>query len=385
MKKRVNGKIVDIQGYLDLFLLAGEGVALNRRASSLVRNTIEEKSELVRDIVNEYNDILLSLVYPLNMIEEEIKYMTIAIALHDRLQQKYGELQMQVARHIKIEVEPDRILKLLAGTWAIEETDKSYTPTELELDSYSSAVGYKEYKWALSKLVKHQSTKDFYKEVMGSFLAACKGESFVLNWELEHILDFGYIPQRVEIPENKIEDIDTGMEYYLDIYSAGQRETSDTVLKIVSSKSGGVSSSVEKKRIKVYNFEVYGKNLSDSRNNNRTEKQPKAQEKGFSSVFEVLLAEGIEEDRVTQIKYRGIISQNQIIFEVNNELYIAPFDIYERPKRLVSNVTLYGFESGRIYMMKSERLSSGITKEGIYSYEVSQKKARICKIQFNSN
>ena len=54
MKKRVNGKIVDIQGYLDLFLLAGEGVALNRRASSLVRNTIEEKSELVRDIVNEY-------------------------------------------------------------------------------------------------------------------------------------------------------------------------------------------------------------------------------------------------------------------------------------------------------------------------------------------
>lgn len=383
MKKRVNGKTVEIDEFIGLFHLAGEGVALNRRASSLVRNTIENRSEFVRDIVNEYDRILNDLVFPLNMIEEGIKYMTIALVLKERLREKYGEVQMQVGRSICIEVEPDTTLRLLAGTWAIEETQNTYKPTELELDSYSYDTGYKEYKWALDKMLNNESTKGFYKEFMGDFLNACKNEQFILDWELEHMLDFGYVPEQVELPENKLEDIDNDMEYFLDIYSTGQRETNDTMLRLVVSKDGS-KASMEKKKIKVYNYEVYGKKLTDAKGGNKTEKVQGAQGKGFSSVFDVLLTDGISDDIVTQLKYYGIISQNQILFEVNKEVYLAPFDSYAPPKRLISNVSLYGFESGRVYVSKTERQHYGVTKETIYSYELATGKARICRTKYTA-
>lgn len=381
-KKKVNGKVVPI-GNLDLFLLAGEGAALNRRASSLVKDTIADKSKLVKDTVEEYNNILGALVYPLNMIEEEIKYMMIAEVLSKRLQDKYGAVQMQVKKSICIEVEPDKCLRLLAGTWAIETTDSTYKPTNpITIEAYADALGYTEYKWALEKILAGESTKDYYKEFMGEFLQACRNEDFILKWELEHILDFGYIPQKLSLKENKLIDYENRIEYNLDVYSTGRRETNDTVLNIRIGANGS-DTSLEKKKIKVYNFEVYGKNLDNV--NNRIEKIQGAQSKGFASVYDVLLTEGITDDIVTQIKYCGVISQSQIIFEINREIYIAPFDEYNEPKRLVSNVKLYSFEGGRIYMVKREQKAPNVWQENLYSYNIMEEKARLCRISFTTD
>lgn len=380
MKKQVNGKVVDVD--TQLFLCAAEGEALNRKASSLVQNTIESRNDFVRDIVSTYNDILSSLVYPLNMIEEEIKYAVISLVLKERLKDKYGDVQMQVGSFIKIEFEPGRILKLLAGTWAIEATNQTYIPSQIDMLAYSKDIGYKEYTWALQRLLNNEDTQDFYRVFMSNFLRACKGEKFVLDWELQHILEYGYVPEQIEIPENKIIDIDEGVEYFLDIYCTGRKETDDTVMRVQISPNREIQSSLEKRRIKVYNFEVYGKKLTDLKNGNRTEKISGAQSKGFSSLFEVLLLEGINDDLITLLKYRGIVSQNQLLFEVNNEIYLAPFDIYSKPTRLISNVKLYGFESGRVYVSKTVRTRPGIAKESIYSYELGTGKPRICRTRF---
>lgn len=379
MKKKVNGTVVDI-GNLELFLLADQGNALCRKASSLVCDTIENESELVRDIVQEYNSIVSKLVFPLLNIETEIKYVTIAEILRHNLKDKYGIIEMDVKDYIAIEVEPDTILKLMGQTWGIEATSDSYRKrARVCLDDYSNDDGYLEYKWVKDQLMQGKGTDGYYKEFMGDFVKACKGEDFLLRWELSHILDFGYLPEETQLVERSIIDFDSMLSYSLDIYAVGTRKTSDTLLKVTVGSDGKASTSMENKEVKIYNFEAYVKSLTAL--NNRIEKVKNSNTSGFASIFEQVLGEGIGTGTVNEVSYKGVIIGDQIVFELEKSIFICPFNSYEVAKRLLCNVQFYGYSDNTIYVKKRERKASKVWRETIYSYELETAKARLCRIQ----
>lgn len=382
MRKKVNGSVVDIKN-IDLFKLAYEGKLLNKKASSKVKDTIENKSELVKDLVNTYSNILDSLVFPLNMVETSIKYTMIAIVLKERIKEKHGEIPMQVDTSICIEVEDGRILRLLAGTWSIESTPGNYRiTTNINLEFFRGQIGYDEYKWACDKLLESEeaNTKDFYDVFMSDFIKACKGQDIVLKWELSRILDFGSVPSAAYITPNRITDEENNIQYYLDVYCTGKKETNDSVLSFTRDKSGLPTMATEKRKIKVYNFEVYAKSLENI--DNKTEKMQGSCD-GMGSIFDVLLSEGIEDERLTDITYTGIVADDILLFEVNKEIYMSTFKSYERPKRLMSNVNIYALDAGRVYVKRKKKLYSGVYEETIYSYELDSGKARLCKISFS--
>lgn len=380
MKKKVNGVVVDINN-IELFKLAYEGKLLNKKASSKVKDTIEDKSDLVRDLVKTYCDILDSLVFPLNMVENVIKYTMIALVLKHRMEDEYGDIQMQVDTSICVEIEDGKILRLLAGTWAIESTPSSYKVTRnMSLDFFKSVPGYKEYKWAYEKLLNDEDTSDFYTEFMSEFVNACKSQDIVLKWELSKILDFGYVPKQALLVNNKITDLDRNMQYNLDVYCTGRKETNDNVLNIITDSNGLPVMETEKKKIKVYNFEVYEKGLD--RVNNQT-KKVEIECLGMGSLFDILLSEGIDDENVSNISYTGLVEDNILLFEVNKEIYISTFKEYTKPQRIISNVNMFAFESNRLYVKRRKKLYSGIYEETIYSYELNSKKARLCKIGFS--
>lgn len=380
MKKKVNGVVVDIDN-IELFKLAYEGKLLNKKASSKVKDTIEDKSDLVRDLVKTYCDILDSLVFPLNMVENVLKYTMIALVLKHRMEDEYGDVQMQVDTSICVEIEDGKILRLLAGTWAIESTPSSYKVTRnMNLDFFKSVPGYKEYKWAYEKLLNDDDTSDFYSEFMSEFVNACKSQDIVLKWELSKILDFGYVPKQALLVKDKITDLDRNMQYYLDVYCTGRKETNDNVLSIVTDSNGLPVMETEKKKIKVYNFEVYEKGLD--RINNQT-KKVEIECLGMGSLFDILLSEGIDDENVSNISYTGLVEDNILLFEVNKEIYISTFKEYTKPQRIISNVNMFAFESNRLYVKRRKKLYSGVYEETIYSYELNSKKARLCKIGFS--
>lgn len=382
MKKKVNGKVVEINN-IGLFKLAYEGKVLNKKASSKVKDTIENKSELVKDLVNTYHDILDSLVFPLNLVESSIKYTMIALVLKDRVKEKHGEIPMQVDTSICIEIEDGKILRLLAGTWSIESTPGTYKVSRnLNLDLYKGQTGYDEYVWAYHCLSEDKDTKDFYNVFMSDFLNACRNQELVLKWELSRILDFGTVPNEAYLSVDKITDEDTNKQYYLDVYCTGRKDTNDNVLSFTTDSSGVPIIATERKKVKVYNFEVYSKSLDNI--NNRTEKENTNCD-GMASVFDILLSEGIDDDRISNIHYTGLVNDDTLIFEVNKEIYISTFKEYKKPERLMSNVIIYGYDSGRVYVKRRKKLYSGVYEESIYSYELSTKKARLCKIGFSLN
>ena len=101
-----------------------------------------------------------------------------------------------------------------------------------------------------------ESLRDFYQVFMKEFYEACNGEPMLLKWELAHILDFGYVPKQLNFKDNRIIDLNTGCEYFLDIFSAGKREVSENIIVI---RVGGDKSGydIKKKTANVYDFEVY--------------------------------------------------------------------------------------------------------------------------------
>lgn len=381
MKKLVNGKAVEIDN-IDIFKKSFEGIILDKKASSAIKDTIENSSDLVKKCIKAYSKFNDQLPFPLFSIETDVKYAIIANYILSEVPELTKD-NISINNCIYIRVEAKKVLKLMYHTWAIEsETDQFLENSGLDLDKYETELGYKEFKWGLEKVKKGEELKDFYEVFMPKFLKACNNEDFILKWELNHILDFGKVPKEIEIEENRIINLETNYQYFLDVFSKEERKSKDSVMQIVI-KNGRSKVNNINKLVKVYDFDVYGKAIGtgilDKKMENKIEKR---QVDGMASLFETILIFGIDTNNVENIKYRGIIDNDMIIFEIDKNIYECKFSTYTRANLIANNVSIYSYEYPRIYMKKSKRLESGVFEDTIFAYNILEKKARLCKITF---
>ena len=374
MKKRVNGKVVDIKN-IELFKLGYEGQLLNKRGISKIEDTIENKGILVKDAVTKYREYLKKLVFPLNMIEEPIKYTMIGMLLQKELD---SQIIICIGDGLLLKINEDVQLHMVAGTWSIEAlTIESKKPFKLSLDVFEDTVGYKEYKWAYEQLSLGLDTSDYYKEFMPDFVAACNNKDIIIRWELSRLLDFGTIPKQQNFADCKIVDYNDNREYTVDIYCSGKREVNNNIYTLIQ-KQGKTLLDVSKEKKDVYNFDLYEKSLNTT--NNKTKKVDGPE--GLASVFDAILLNGLSDDGLKFYTYRGFMKDSYLIFEVNRNIYISDIHRYTGVKKLISNVTLYALENNRIYVTKRNRLDSGIFENTLYSYDLIDTKVRLCRISF---
>ena len=193
MKKLVNGKVINIDN-IELFEKGFEGLVLNKKASSDVKDTLDSDNELVRKCVNAYNSVINTLPFPLFAIESNCKYAFIANYILNKVEDLKAE-DIFINECICIKIEEKKQLKLMYKTWAIEKyTGKPDTAKTVNLDQFKNEPEYKEMQWCYNKLVNNESIGTYYKEFMKTFIDACNCSSMTLNWELKNILNFGYVP-----------------------------------------------------------------------------------------------------------------------------------------------------------------------------------------------
>jgi len=375
MKKRVNGKVVDIRN-IELFKLGYEGQLLNKMSISKIEDTIENKGILVKTAVTKYREYLSKLVFPLNMVEEPIKYTMLAMLLKKDLENQI----ICISDGIVIKLDDTVQLHLVAGTWSIESlTIKAKRPIDLSLEIYAEEVGYKEFLWAYEKLANNESTVDFYKEFMPDFVKACNGKDMIIQWELSRLLDFGTIPKKQSFGINKITDFEEKKEYSIDVYCSGKREINSNIYTLMN-KGGKTILDVSKEKKDVYNFDIYEKGTSSV--NNKTKKVDGPE--GLTGVFDAILINGLSEDGLREYSYRGFIKDGYILFEVGKNIYVSDLYHYNGVKKLISNVELHAIENNRLYVNKRKKLLSGIYEETLYSYDLVDNKVRLCRITFSA-
>lgn len=381
MKKKVNGKVVDIKN-ISLFEKGFEGLALDRKASSNVKDTLDGESDIVKVCVDTYNTMINSLPFPLFAIESDCKYVFIANYMLNKISELKKEDVLVDKASILIILDRNKALRLVYKTWAIEKRKSEENSVSLTLDDYKNEVEYNELKWCYDKYMNGEKLGDYYKTFMGEFMAACNNNPMVLNWELNNILQFGYVPDEMVIDKNRIVNVVNNYEYFLDVFCSGKAKSDDKVVDIYVGKGGSFKTSTKNKLVKVYDFEVYGK-LRGSKTAERENKIEKKQFDGMGSVFNEIVRAGVSDDKVEEVVYHGIMDGDTILYEIGNRLYQCSTSKFTQNSELIaSRISIYSYESGRLYMKNSTKLPSGVYKDCIYAYDSTTKKARLCKTSF---
>jgi len=392
MRKCVNNVVVDVKA-IELYEKAFEGIILNSQAISTIENTIENANKLVKFIVEAYNDFHSKIPSPLYAVETNMKYVVLAKYIMNRIDQS-DELRGSVSVEdialndcIYIKIEEDKVLKLIYKTWAIEALQDQFEDnSSLDLEDYVNEVGYEEFIWFYEQMISGSEDIDlneYYNVFMKEFIDACKHIPTVLNWELNRILDFGRIPKQMKFEKNRIVNLDTRYSYFLDIYLAGTRKSNQKNLSIVISNN---RSKIEEsaKIVDVYDFDVYGKSIDSGLLSKKDEnKIEKKDIDGMVGVFKILLNTASELGKgIENIEYHGIVDDDSIIFSINNNVYSCDFNKSADIKILARNVEIHGYESNRLYLVRAEKLKSGVIKEKIYAYNIRSEQLKVCKIQF---
>lgn len=376
MRKLVNGQVVDIQN-MELFEKAAEGAALAKKAVSRIDTRITADSDNVNECIKIYEVIYKAMPFPLYCIETVIKHAAIACLIKQYARHKYSmwiddELCICIDEKSKIAV------KLIGNTWGLVKVDKiKEDNTDIEL--YANEVGYAEFKWFINNV--RRGTGNFYKEFMPEFVEACKGEEIILKWELANILTFANVPDEIKLPNNKIIDIESEAEYQLDIYPNGQKNTGEVEQIIRISINEESSFRIKNKSIRVYEYDAYVKNTSLGVNGDSA-KLRKTDVVGLNNLFLTLCGIKMSNDNIEFSTYRGLIADGNLVYEIDNRIYICKAYKKSEPIELARGSTIVGYDRGVLYIKKQTLLEAGVKKEAIYSYTASSGNIRICKIQF---
>lgn len=377
MKKLVNGKVIDITN-IELFKLAAEGMALQKTATSSTSDGIacEINSVLVRKYLKQYDLFFKYMPYPLYAIESDIKYATLGNFIKGLAKEKI-HIWVKNGLHIRLDNETGMTLRFINNTWSIIY-DKSTHEDNTSMELFKDCIGYKEYNWVLKKVINKESTSEFYREFMPKFMEACNYQPMVLKWELENILTFSSIPNRIEFKQNRIININSSEEYQIDIYCSGVAET-DEVINTWSLDPNNLGSSTRKKSMKLYDFDTYIKNIEDTKTKGKISKTDMI---GLQTMFIELcnVKNGMELKEFPD--FTGAIMDTSLVFVINKRLYIAKSNRLVEANDIAHGVELYTLEKGKVYFTKSKRINEKVSEDALYCYSIKDNNVRLCKIMY---
>lgn len=384
MKKLVNGAVVDIKN-IELFEKALEALAVGRKVTN---STLDISNLIIGDTlkyVSKYSQIYESLPYPLNALDDDIKYNAIA----DILRAEFTGIDTWVNGGLSVKLDGNKILRFINNTWGIELEDEHNTNSfgETRLDNFKDRTGYLEYKWAVQRIIDGKDTSSFYTTFMKDFIEACKSQPMLLKWELSNILNFGSVPTKLELYTNRIYELFENNLYSLDIYTKGMRKTDESRQVWDLTKQSTGEPEIKHKYIKSYNFDVYKKelNLTEDQVKPNKDKIYKTENMhGMTSMFLTLIGIKTAGNNNNFEDYTGIICDNNLVYEINNRIFIAKATQYKEPKEIARGVTIHSYDRGLVYLVKKLRVSNDIDKESMYAYNLNDNSMRLVRIIFKS-
>lgn len=387
MKKVVNGKIVEIPN-IDLFILAAEGLAIENFTANRVSSKVGINSKEMNRIIECYEVLVKSIPYPLYAVDIELKYVIIGKMIKkmiDRDNKNTNKIWVDTGLWISLENE-NKAIKFINTTWSIENITEDKLGDivdidDINLENYSNTVGYEEFTW-FKEVVENRKNANFYNKFLPQFIKACNYDESILKWELMNILNFGNVPNELELPINTIIDMDKNRELTLDIYFDCEVDTEEkeTVLSYCNGKTE--FKGINHKKMKIYQYDVYEKYL-DSENSKKTKVRTKPE--GTVSLFQTLtsIKEANGDEKFST--FSGIACDNNLIYCIDNRVLVTKLYKYVEPVEVARGVSLYGYSKGIIYIKKVVRIFKGVMKELIYSYSIKKDEIRLCKIQFKSD
>lgn len=383
MKKLVNGKVVDIRN-IELFEMAAEGVALRNVAISNTDIGVPEgiDTELMNKLIGQYDVFYKAMPYPLYAVEHDIKYATLAnfIKMCNR-----QEITMWVdgGLFILLDDVTGSTIHIANNTWSFISSEPREPRTDMLI--YKNCVGYDEYCWVLDKLINKRATGGFYETFMKEFVDACNGNEIVLRLELQNILNFGNIPKRLELIDDRIIDFTENCEYMIDIYiskTVDDRRKEHDVWSICGNGETRLSKDTPKKTI--FGFKGYRKPILNDQVKEKgvaVEFQP-CSLIGLQNVFLTLSAIKNTQGRQSFPVYKGVAIAGTADYQIKDSIYVCKLNRISEQNEIARGASIYGVDRNSVYFSKESSIADGVTKETLYSYNVASNSLRLCNIRY---
>lgn len=367
---------------IELFEKAAEHQLSISPCCSAITDLAIDNCDKINLYILQYLRVYKSLPFPLNSIEDDIKYIVIGTYMLDK---SNSPVRMWVDHGLVIVLnEKDKkVIKFRGIYWAIQ-TVNELKDDNLNLEDWSGYVGYKEYEWVLRQLMLGLQTSKFYETFMPKFVQACKNQPMVLKWELGNILKFGYVPKPQTFQVNHITDKNKNEVYQIDLYVAGVKQ--DTSKKILVLQDDEDSDTETFQNMKIYGFTVFKKPIkftSDMKPGD--DKIKRCDIPCMAQIFQRLAAIRAASEQTQFEDFTGAISGDWLVFEIAGRLYVGDKKLAFGDKEIARGINIYSVDKKGVYFYKLNKVSEDVYKRTMYSYNFNDKSIRLVNIDFTKD
>lgn len=381
IKKVVNGKMVNIPN-IETFIEAMRCANMDVSCQNTVSKISDIDRETVDKYITQYRTIYGKFPFPLSIIENNSKYAVIIKHMRKAIDKK---IEAYIKNGLHIVLDDKHELVFIRNNWGIQERPET-VKDNTELSQYKHEISYKEFEWIDNALDKKVSTFQYYSTYMKEFMVACENKPEIIMKEMNKILQIDYVPHRLKLKSGYIVGTDGEGKYLLSVYLAGKVPNGNQRLYFTEEDDTGLVD----ENTPVYNYSLFKQGIIEDQTMpseqyfGKLELCTGSEREPFDNVFETILRENVMDDNVDSADMRGIILNDNIIYEVNNSVYVC--------KRTGSQGSLKLFDGGEIYSAdkKTDTLyvmkkvtEDNLIEERIYSTKASDPKVfKLCSIGY---
>lgn len=380
MLKAVNNKIIDIDN-IELFEKIFECKHIIMDKSDFLMCTIPSDIDIINRCIEEYYRFYNNIPYPLNYLEDGIKYAVIGTYIQTNIKDK--QIKIVVDNGLNIVIEGNTVLTFNKDIWLIQKREFEDC-SDIGLDKYHKNIGYEEYNWILYKLINGGQFTDieFYEQFMPDFVAACKSDWGIMKKELDTILTFGKTPQSIDLKQNKIISLNDEREIILDIYTSGIKKTGDKEY-FISLANSDDSIKMKPKYTTTYAVDIYEKIRKNMSTGVGTSRLRKSNLIGVNTIFNTIASMKISDDTKPIKDFYGLLVDRHLIYSIDNRIFICKAYRMSEPIEIAHDSKLVSVDKGNVYFIVNDIMDSGVDKDTLYSYGIANKEYRIIEINFN--
>lgn len=299
----------------------------------------------VDKVINVYKSFHSVMPYPLIAIEEDIKYCTIAVGIHNKI----PNIEVWVDDGLCVEMDRDEHIAIrIKGNYY--QTYKYKNKPTKDIIEYMNSDLFKEFNWVAERWANGKTVKDFYMVFMKDTLKSIKKDKKKFEIKLMNMLDYEEVKGLHKLKNNTV--IDGDDNYTLDIFKV-EYETGNTIEDIVI-EGRKVTTRQIKETNSYYDYEAYLKTGN--------EKMKNVESIGMGAIFEILVS---REKLFGWLDFKGVVINDILYFEVDNNIFKSNFKLYSVPELIATRASLFGFNDKSVYITQTSKYDD-VKREVIY-------------------
>ena len=299
-------------------------------------------------VLNVYKNISNRVPFPLNSIEEDIKYCAIA----DGIRSQLPSIEIWVDKGICVELnkEAKTAVRISRSQYQVFEYSNK---NDKDIVEYMNTNMFKQFNWLAERLRQTKSVKDFYTVFMKKEILSVKKNKGKFEDKLLNMLQEEEVPILMKPRANTV--IDGDDMYTLDIFKV-EYETGNQLEEVEIRDRQVVTRKVNEVK-SYYDYTTFIKNGNS--------KMKEIDCISIGAIFEIIVS---REEILGRLNFAGIVINGTLFFKYGGTIFKSSFGEYNEPEIVAEGARIYGFTDKAAYLIQTDKFEE-VNRDTIYKLD----------------